>query len=150
MRRACSPAGLFVNPVTGAKLQTTPAHVHRRPGAGTKPAVAQRDRPADPGQVWLGVAGRLRLVHRGAPPRADGQQRAKQDDGVDAFASLGGPIGFGAHVEPEREFVEGEGCAMPKAMEMRRLAKIEPGVEPLPNSACRHSRPAAKAECQTR
>ena len=44
-------------------------------------------------------------------PGTDGEESAKEDDGVDAFAALARPVGCGVEVQPEGELVEGEGGA---------------------------------------
>jgi len=40
-------------------------------------------------------------------PRANGQQAAEKDDGVDVESSGIRPVGIRLEVEPEREFVQG-------------------------------------------
>ena len=65
---------------------------------------------AESESVWFGGGG-LWLREQRSATRADGQQRAKQDDSVDALASLARPVSVRAQVEPEREFIERKGCA---------------------------------------
>jgi len=44
-------------------------------------------------------------------PGANCEESPEEDDGVDALAILGGPVGVGIEVEPDGELVEGEGGA---------------------------------------
>jgi len=53
----------------------------------------------------------VKAAEEGRAPCGDGQQTAKEDDGVDAFASGTGPVGARLEIEPEGKFVEGKGRA---------------------------------------
>ena len=53
----------------------------------------------------------MKAAEEGRAPCANGEQAAKEDDGVDTFASGAGPVSAGLEIEPEGEFVERQGSA---------------------------------------
>ena len=53
----------------------------------------------------------MNSAEEGRAPCANGEQAAKEDDGVDTFASGAGPVSAGLEIEPEGEFVERQGRA---------------------------------------
>jgi len=53
----------------------------------------------------------LKAAEEGRTPGANAQQAAEEDDSIDAYTTLAGPIGVRFEVEPEGEFVEGEGSS---------------------------------------
>lgn len=72
--------------------------------------------PANGGRGGVQVGMRLRgwlkvAAEQGCAPGSDGEQGSEEDDGVDAFTSLAGPVGGGVEIEPDGELIEGEGGA---------------------------------------